>query len=367
MIDPTKLSDCGNETEFIKKAINITTAAELELLLDSLPIVNEENYAFDINAPEKDWTNGGFHWIPVGRDRGNAGRIKLASNPLNPICERTINGMEAIIELERQKELLLEPLSGQPQNPREAVMRYFDLPPLDELPKMDDSEKSKKIKSTARKMAEHLRIRLLYSKRSKEFTVSVEDDGIGQPPSKIHSTLLSLGSTTKADKPYLIGVFGQGGSSAFQTSKYSWIASRLAPELIDENNEDGLGWTVIRAIFPANRRDPYYAYLACHPDGRVPFISGNSATEANICHGTRFVHIGYDFGKSGSSISRNFYMSLNHIIFNPVFPFETHVGSIGSPTVAPMYGNGYRLSNLGKKKSSSKSLMDKTFSQTVQF
>ena len=66
-------------------------------------------------------------------------------------------------------------------------------------------------------------MRLTHDKRTREFTVAIEDEGIGQSPESMHKTLLSLGTTTKADKWYLIGVFGQGGSSAYAISKYSWL------------------------------------------------------------------------------------------------------------------------------------------------
>src|SRR5436309_623896 len=84
--------------------------------------------------------------------------------------------------------------------------------------------------------------------------VVVEDEGIGQPPGRMHATLLSLGRSDKPDKPYLIGVFGQGGSSAYAASEYSWIMSRRVPELLD-GAHDGIGWTVIKRIVPAGRRD----------------------------------------------------------------------------------------------------------------
>ncbi len=72
-------------------------------------------------------------------------------------------------------------------------------------------------------------------------------------------------------------------------------------------------------------------------------------------HGTRFVHIGYDFGRSGSAITRQLFPALNHVLYNPVLPFELFVGG----TAAPMYGNGYRLSSLATK--GLKPALDKTF------
>src|SRR5207253_2371052 len=84
---------------------------------------------------------------------------------------------------------------------------------------------------------------------SREWCVTIEDDGIGQPPSAMHSTLLSLGESDKADKPYLIGVFGQGGSSAYRASQFSWIVSRRPPDLLD-GAADGIGWTIVKRMHP---------------------------------------------------------------------------------------------------------------------
>jgi hypothetical protein len=343
MITPTPLSDHVSASEFISRAIKATTGADIEALLSQLPITSEHDYTFDEEHPEQGWQPGKFHWIPVGRDRGNKGRIALANIPVNPIAERTVNGMEAIIELARQRELLVDPTAEAPISPRDAVNRYFGVPPLDQLPKLPDGPESKATRSKARELARQLRVRLLFDKAGREFTVSIEDDGIGQTPASIHRTLLSLGSTTKADKWYLIGVFGQGGSSAYAVSKYSWVLSRRAPDLIN-GESDGAGWTIIKHVFPKGRRDDYFAYLACSPEGHVPFISEEDANAAAIPQGTRFVHIGYDFGRGGSAIMRQLYHSLNHVLYNPILPFELYAGS----TEATVYGNGYRLSNLDK-------------------
>jgi len=57
-----------------------------------------------------------------------------------------------------------------------------------------------------------------------------------------------------------------------------------------------------------------------------------------------WTHIDYDFGRGGSAITRQLYQSINHVLYNPVLPFELDV----SGTLSPIYGNGYRLSNLDK-------------------
>jgi hypothetical protein len=281
MPEQTSLRSSVDPTAFIAKAIRATTSSDIRGLLSELPIVPDDDYTYSKDNPEKGWQPGKFHWIPVGRDRGNAGRITLAATPINPIAERTINGMEAIIELERARELLRDSKAPAPTSPRDAVNRYFQIPTLDQIPKLDKSEASKALRIRARELARRLRVRVLFDKPSREFTVGIEDDGIGQTPDAIHETLLSLGTTTKGDKFYLIGVFGQGGSSAYAQCENSWVLSRRAKDTLG-GRTDGAGWTVIKRVYPKDRRDDYFAYLACHPNGRVPFISAAEADAASI-------------------------------------------------------------------------------------
>jgi hypothetical protein len=356
-MNPTSISDYIKPVAFLKQAVQATTVKSITSLLSQFPIVDENEYAYDPSDPVKNWVEGKLHWIPLGKDRGNAGRIKLASRPEGPIAERTINGMEALIELMRRLELLQDPKTLAPQSPREAVARYFSLPPLDQIPKMEKNPlaniKGQKPQKFARELARLLRVKVAYDKGSKEFAVFIEDDGIGQTPIRMHETLLSLGSSDKGDKPYLIGLFGQGGSSTYATSEYSWCVSRRAAKLLD-GRPDGVGWTVVKQMFPKNRRDPFYAYLAASPSGEVPLLSPEAGDAIGLKNGSRFAHLNYNFAGGGSAVTRGLYQTLNHILFNPVLPFDLDVGG----TVATIYGNGYRLSN---KTASDETKLDKYF------
>ena len=75
-------------------------------------------------------------------------------------------------------------------------------------------------------------------------------------------------------------------------------------------------------IQPKGRRDLYYAYLAATEDGAVPSISAEEADKAGFMQGAHFCHIAYDFGASDSAIARSMYQALNHVLFNPVMPYE---------------------------------------------
>jgi hypothetical protein len=356
MIKPTDVRIHIDPKLFIKEVVIAVTTQKIDALLAQLPIVNENQYLFNAKDPYAGWKEGALHWYPVGGERGNAGRIKLAGSPINPIGERTINGMEALLEMMRQLELKRGP-AAPPTSPRDAVKRYFELPPLEEVPKWRQLIHGQKARDYARTLATKIRIRLVREGRPAEYTVIIEDEGIGQAPGKLHSTLLSLGESDKADKPYLIGVFGQGGSSTFAASAYSWIMSRRHPEL-QNGDEDGVGWTIVKQIFPKDRRDPYYAYLAAHPDGRVPTLPGSSADLVGLKHGTRFGHVNFNFGKTEPA--RRLYPALNHLLFNPVLPYELYTGPNRPPD--PMYGNGYRLSLRAEK---DKEVLDKSFGPQV--
>lgn len=344
MVAATDLADHVDTEAFLRSAVSAASVSAVNELLNQLPVVDEAEYPFAPNNGEKGWRENRFHWMPVGRDRGNAGRIKLANHPVNPIAERLINGMEAFIELARQREVAADRSAPAPSNPRQSVLRYFGLPPLDELPRIEDPAEYKRTWNKARQLAQGLRVKLRWDAKARSFAVLTEDEGIGQPPAMMHATLLSLGATTKGDKPYLVGVFGQGGSSAFAVSQYSTVLSRRAPDLLD-GQADGVGWTVVRHVFPKGRRDDYFAYLAAHPDGRTPWVSAEVAERVAVKHGTRFAHIGYDFQTGGSAIARTLYGALNHVLYNPMLPYELYAAR---DTADVMWGNAYRLSNLSR-------------------
>jgi hypothetical protein len=326
--------------DLLTRLLDARTTAQVEAIIAGMPVVPPEQYQW-LSEEERSgpWQPGKLHWVPVGRDRGNGGRIKLAGEPMNPLAERLVNGMEALIELARLRELQKKPGASVPASPRDAVLRYFGFPKLDSIERLDDDERKEKRKLVD-SVRKNLSITLDFEKKVKQFAVTVRDHGMGQSPANIHKTLLSLGRTDKADKPYLIGVFGQGGSSAFSIAKYSVVISRRAPDIRKPGDSDGAGWTIVREIQPKGRRDPYFAYLANTESGAVPHVDAEQADKAGFGQGAHFCHIGYDFGSFDSAITRTMYQSLNHVLFNPVLPYELFALK---DTPEPMLGTAQRL------------------------
>jgi hypothetical protein len=329
-----------NAPDLFTRLLAARTTAQVESLMAALPIVSPDQYQW-VSADERSgsWQPGKLHWVPVGRDRGNGGRIKLAGEPMNPLAERLVNGMESLIELARLRELLKNSTAPMPASPRDAVLRYFGFPKLDSIERLDDDERKEK-RELVDKARKNLSITLDFEKKSRQFAVTIRDHGIGQTPANVHKTLLSLGRTDKADKPYLIGVFGQGGSSAFSIAKYSIVVSRRAADIRKQGESGGAGWTIVRELQPKGRRDPYFAYLAATEDGGVPFVDAAHAEKADFVQGAHFCHIAYDFGSSDSAIARSMYQALNHVLFNPVLPYELFALK---DTPEPMLGTAQRL------------------------
>src|SRR5207302_8546852 len=87
----------------LRDTINAKQASGITSVLQRLPIVKEHDYYLDGAIPLLGWHPGKLHWVPLGRERGNAGRVNLAAEGLNAIAERVVNAMEALIELERQR------------------------------------------------------------------------------------------------------------------------------------------------------------------------------------------------------------------------------------------------------------------------
>ncbi|MBX9681875.1 MAG: hypothetical protein K2X38_24220 [Gemmataceae bacterium] len=338
LTDIAKHVDCK---KLLEDTLNAITVEAVDKIVASLPVVPEGEYRFNPAAPAAGWQAGKLHWYPVGGLMGNQANIKHAGAAENPIGERVVNAFEALIELEREKELLKDPQAAAPLTPRDAVRRYFDLPPLDEMP--DHTEFIRELKPDAylRALAKRIMVTLRQQAKGKDYTIMVEDDGIGQRADNVHKSLLSLGASAKPDKPYLIGMFGQGGSSAFAACSRSWMITRRAPELPDHAG-GGVGWTLIKQFRPPHKRSfSYWAYLAASPEGHVPVLPESAADALDFQRGIKLAHVGYNFATSDQAY--RLYNSLNHLLFNPVLPYYVKTKKDGADR---MTGNAYRLSAL---------------------
>ena len=276
-------------------------------------------------------TNDKF-WRTVGDQPSNAGAIEASPDEINPLIERIVNGMEAVIELKWNQSATAD---RQPQTPREAIEALFGIP----------HGKARLLsESKARDLANQVELVLRGDKQQP--TVIVRDKGIGIHPNDFDKSIVSLGQSHKGELPYLIGMYGQGGSSAFEKSEYTIIVSRRHPDHLD-GKQDLAGWTVVRRHLAT--RVHRYSYLI-NPDNRkVPSFGSSAANAAGLPHGTHVAHVEYrHLGPFASQqITNRAYYTLNYRLFDPLMPWTLKEERPAMPKASrTMRGIPYRLQEL---------------------
>ena len=271
------------------------------------------------------------YWRLVGDQRSNAGSIEQSADEINPIAERIVNGIEAVLEL-RVAETGMEPGS-----PRHAIESLFGAP-QGRARLLNDTD--------ARRLAGEVVVTLRGPDRSVDPTIQVRDFGLGIHPTEFPNTVLALGQSDKGQKTYLVGMYGQGGSSTFDKCEYTIIVSRLHPHHLPTDIPDRIGWTVVRRSLDVRAR--VYKYLVDSSTRSAPHFSGALGDAGSFQNGTLIAHIGYKTlgGFSSQQITNNAFYTLNYRLFDPLIPWTLADHRGGNRTSRTMRGIPYRVSEL---------------------
>ena len=162
-----------------------------------------------------------------------------------------------------------------------------------------------------RALAQHLTVTLEEGEGKESRVLDIRDKGIGISPENMPRTILSLNESNKLSKHYLVGAYGQGGSSTFTFSKLSLIACRSEDSLV--------GFTIVKFqdLPAAEFKTGHYVYMVT-AEGSMPTID---LPLDDFPRGTQVRHFGYDLNSYGSPIGPNsLYGSMNTNLFDPVMP-----------------------------------------------
>ena len=275
-------------------------------------------------------------WRPVGDQSSNAGAIEASPDEVNPLIERIVNGIEAVTELGVEERHRRQPDWQIPKSPCKAVESVFQIP---------DGAAEKLDQDTARlRFGDCVHFRLRGGKNTP--TIVIQDRGIGIHPSEFASTIVSLGQSSKGQKDYLIGMYGQGGSSAFEKSEYSIIVSRKHPSLLAKDQQDLAGWTVVRKRLSI--RTHVYEYLVDPETHRVFTIPGDICDNVGFENGTYVCHVCYrSLGSFATQKITNYaWYTLNFRLFNPLIPWTLIDERDDSSDSRTMRGVPYRINRL---------------------
>lgn len=238
------------------------------------------------------------NWVPVGNRENNRGTIEVSGDPGRALIERVTNGVDAVLESEHAAH------GGSPdcRTPREAATAWLNVPP-NGLSHMTQQER--------RLLAARVTVTLLPGDTKEARILEVRDLGIGLTQSEMPKTILSLNESNKLQKHYLAGIYGQGGSSTFLSSKLTLIASRSA-----SSSEIAFSVVKYQDLPPELFRTGHYVYLVS---------GGNVLTTAldgfDFPVGTLVRHFGYDLSGYSSPVGpSSVYGLLNQTLFDPIMP-----------------------------------------------
>jgi hypothetical protein len=311
--------------------LNLRQARQLLALQSSVDV---EQWLKGVVGP--DVLSNERYWRPVGGQTSNAGAIEASADEINPLIERVVNAPEAVIELKLADSIADDSNMVIPANPRTAIEVLWEIP----------RGEARWLKEDEGRANAH-DVELVFRGERDTPTIVVRDRGIGIHPDDFANTIVSLGSSDKGQKLYLVGMYGQGGSSTFDKCEYTIIMSRRHPRHLPRGRPDLVGWTVIRRKLAT--RSHVYGYLVEPDTGFIPRFSGAIGDSVEIKHGTLVSHVDYrNLGPfAHQQITNRAYYTLNYRLFDPLIPWtmieERNMSVTGSRT---MRGVPYRIGEL---------------------
>lgn len=254
---------------------------------------------------------GAYRWRPVGDMEDNFGAINAASDSRLSLNERITNMIDAVLEKEARLRYGtdISAMAGAMSSPAEAATALLGVPAggVGELSIPD-----------RQKLAEDIAIDFVESGVPERPTARMRDRGIGQTPSRLPETILSIHRGNKRDKPFLMGMYGWGGSNALGFAEGGTvIVSRRHPELLD-GEADGVAVTIVKKVYTADMRTPAY-FFAVDADNNVLSLDVAAADNVELSFGTQITHIEYDLGIKGPLLNQ--YKYYNAALYEPVVPY----------------------------------------------
>lgn len=270
-------------------------------------------------------------WRLVG-DRTNFPTIHITSNPFSSIVERITNAIDAQLEADA---LFYRNLTENCKSPRQFVERRYG---VEEgyLPSL----KGKKREKERLVEAAGVRISLRDGDTEETPTIDVADKGIGVARSEFPETLLSLNKNNKINKWYLMGRFGQGGSTTFRFSECTVMISRRRLSLHELGTQ--ISFTIVKYREASEgEKDGQYVYLVRKSDDLPFFIS---ADNVDFGGGTLVRHVNYNLTRK--YLLLDIYGYVETYLFDPVLPFWLTEERSSSPAVGRrrIFGARDRLS-----------------------
>jgi len=244
----------------------------------------------------------GCGWRNLGDIEANYGRVHIAGSGAHTLIERVTNSIDAELEKHATEKKDLLNMS----NPREAVSKIYN---IKEGYLVNLKEEMRQ------KIAKESGVEIFVKPKESRVNVVFRDKGIGLTREEMPKTILSLNESNKFRKRFLMGQYGQGGSTTCAFSEFTLIISR---KLKTKN----VSFTIIRfndLKEDLEAKDGKYEYLVDKDE--LP-LSIEVKDDIGFGIGTLVMHINHNANLQQGFI--NYYNLFDQILFDPPLPYALY-------------------------------------------
>ena len=284
------------------KLVSASSEVEVKQIIKDHPILSKEQ-----------------NWKPYGGYHGNFNTIhNQQQNPAASLAEKPINSIDHLL-LKECKLINIDPEADEaPKSMQEAVELFFG------IKKGDFSEVEQRKR---RELASNI---MIIAEGSRECpNMVVADTGEGQHPSNFESTFVSLHQGGNKGKiRFVQGKYNMGGSGVLAFCgdyHYQLILSRKTPELLQPNQDDRWGFTLVRLHIvtgPSPYKNSWYEYCVGE-NGEILSFPGEPLTilpnHESFKSGTYIKMFNY-YLPDPSTIGFGLWRELNRILYAPALP-----------------------------------------------
>ena len=184
----------------------------------------KKNYQMDLKEKGIKESAIAKNWMFIGNNVSNASSINIIQEGEKGIVERLSNAIDAILEKEKERYEIANPRDNQ-AIVKKAFPKYFE-----HCKEIVSSSDSDRLNWNAKDAMNRVMLVVHDGSTTNKPTLDIIDKGIGIKGNDFNKTILSLhgGNKINLDKSYLIGTFGQGGSTSLSFAYATMIISKFA-------------------------------------------------------------------------------------------------------------------------------------------
>lgn len=232
----------------IREVLSIYKESEIDQLL-------KKYTGLDLNEKNLSYENIKKNFKFLGNNSSNGSNVGQLTTGEKGLVERITNAIDAVIEKQKIKNSIVSAKDSSVII-KKAFPKYYS--------NMQDVLKDSSDKSLSKDAENQVIVAVNDGSKSNKPTIDVIDKGVGLLGTDFENTILSInhGNKLSRDKSYLIGAFGQGGSTSLPFTYATIILSK---------KDDRIFFTVIKRVELVDYKNMVYVYMTL--DDMIPEVN----------------------------------------------------------------------------------------------